>query len=58
MPNQCLLRLLERRCGVFPGVVREAIRGLAQDQLLELADAVLEVRGLEDLQRWLGDPSL
>ncbi len=52
-----LLRLLERRCGMLPGDVRQAIRTLPQDQRLVLADAVLEVRGLEDLQRWLGDPS-
>ncbi len=48
-----LLRLLERRCGMVPEEVRQAIRTLPQEQLLELADAVLEVRGLEDLQAWL-----
>jgi predicted transposase YdaD len=52
-----LLRLLARRCGTLPGAVEQAIRALPQEQLLVLADAVLEFRGLEDLQRWLGDPS-
>ncbi len=48
-----LLRQLERRCGTLPGAVEQAIRTLPQEQLLELADAVLEVRGLEDLHDWL-----
>jgi predicted transposase YdaD len=48
-----LLRQLERRCGTLPGAVEQAIRAMPQEQLLELADAVLEVRGLEDLQNWL-----
>jgi uncharacterized membrane protein len=38
---------------MLPDDVRQAIRTLPQEQLLELADAVLEVRGLEDLQAWL-----
>jgi hypothetical protein len=37
----------------LPGAVEQAIRTLPQEQLLDLADAVLEVRGLEDLQAWL-----
>ena len=48
-----LLRLLVRRCGTLPGAVEQAIRALPQNQLLELADAVLEFRGLEDVQNWL-----
>ena len=47
------LRLLDRRCGSLADSVRARIEALNLAQLEELALALLDFRGAEDLQAWL-----
>ncbi len=48
-----ILRLLQRRCGELVPPVRERITHLSLSQLEALGEALLEFRGLEDLELWL-----
>jgi hypothetical protein len=50
---QLILRLLPRRCGSLPPAVEAQVRGLSGTALEELAEALLEFTGPDDLQRWL-----
>jgi predicted transposase YdaD len=47
------LRLLERRCGALASSIRSRIEALSRSQLEELALALLDFQGAEDLQTWL-----
>ena len=46
-------RLLERRCGSIEAPTGSRIEALSLPQLEELALALLDFRGAEDLQTWL-----
>jgi predicted transposase YdaD len=46
-------RLLERRCGTIDASTGSRINALSLPQLEELALALLDFRGAEDLQTWL-----
>jgi predicted transposase YdaD len=46
-------RLLERRCGSIDASTGSRIEALSLPQLEELALALLDFRGAEDLQTWL-----
>lgn len=48
-----ILRQLHRRCGELAPTVREQITLLSLSQLEALGEALLEFRGLADLERWL-----
>jgi len=48
-----VLRQLRRQLGELPPLVEEKIRGLALEQLGELAEALLEFEQLADLLTWL-----
>jgi len=48
-----VLRLLQRRCGELAPAVREQISRLSLPQLETLGEALLEFRGLADLEQWL-----
>jgi hypothetical protein len=50
---QLILRLLRRRCGSLPSTVEAQVRELSGAALAELAEALLDFTGPEDLQRWL-----
>jgi predicted transposase YdaD len=47
------LRLLERRCGALASSIRSRIEALSRSQLEELALALLDFQGAEDLRSWL-----
>ncbi|MEO1298602.1 MAG: Rpn family recombination-promoting nuclease/putative transposase [Cyanobacteria bacterium J06636_16] len=48
-----ILRLLTRRLGELPRLVREQVVQLPLASLEDLGEALLEFSGIEDLQRWL-----
>jgi predicted transposase/invertase (TIGR01784 family) len=48
-----VLRLLQRRCGELAPAVRERIPRLSLPQLEALGEALLEFRGVIDLEQWL-----
>jgi len=48
-----VLRQLERRCGVLPPPLLERVRALSLERLEDLAEALLEFNGADDLERWL-----
>jgi predicted transposase YdaD len=48
-----ILRLLQRRCGEVAPAVKEQIARLSLSQLEALGEALLEFRGLADLEQWL-----
>jgi hypothetical protein len=50
---ELVLRLLRRRCGPLPAAVESRVRELAEPRLEELAEALLDFSGPEDLQHWL-----
>jgi hypothetical protein len=50
---ELILRQLRRRCGPLPEDVEGKVRELPGAKLEELAEALLDFSGLEDLQRWL-----
>lgn len=52
-----ILRLLQRRCGDLTPTVREQIARLSLPQLEALGEALLEFRGLADLEQWLATHS-
>lgn len=47
------LRQLRRRCGALSPAIESRIRTLSSEILTDLADALLDFKGPEDLQRWL-----
>jgi len=47
------LRLLQRRCGALTPVQVAAVRALPLERLEALAEALLEFKGLADLNQWL-----
>ena len=49
------LRLLNRRCGPLSAEQEARIRALPLQQLEELADALLDFSGSDDLAAWLGE---
>jgi predicted transposase YdaD len=48
-----LLRQLARRCGPLSAATTARMQQLAPNQLLELADALLDFRSADDLEGWL-----
>lgn len=48
-----ILRQLQRRCGELTPAIREQITQLKLSQLEALGEALLEFRGLADLEQWL-----
>lgn len=48
-----ILRLLQRRCGELAPGIREQVTRLSLPQLETLGEALLEFRGLADLEQWL-----
>ncbi len=48
-----VLRQLQRRCGTLAPSMMEQIARLSAPQLEALAEALLEFRGLADLEQWL-----
>ena len=48
-----ILRQLQRRCGELPPAIREQVMQLSLPQLEALGEALLEFRGLVDLEHWL-----
>jgi predicted transposase YdaD len=48
-----VLRLLNRRCGVLSLAREQQIRGLALGPLEGLGEALLDFKGMEDLENWL-----
>ncbi|QJB28875.1 DUF2887 domain-containing protein [Limnospira fusiformis] len=51
--TEMLLRLLTRRCGQLSDIQRQQVISLNSGQRDELAEALLDFRGMEDLVRWL-----
>ncbi|EKD09720.1 hypothetical protein SPLC1_S160010 [Arthrospira platensis C1] len=51
--TQMLLRQLTRRCGELSDMQRQQVISLNSGQRDELAEALLDFRGMEDLVRWL-----
>jgi predicted transposase YdaD len=51
-----ILRLLQRRCGELAPPIREQVSQLSLLQLEALGEALLEYRGLADLEQWLAMP--
>ncbi|MFO7144723.1 hypothetical protein B9T16_25980, partial [Arthrospira sp. PCC 8006] len=51
--TQMLLRLLTRRCGELSDMQRQQVISLNSGQRDELAEALLDFRGMEDLVHWL-----
>jgi predicted transposase YdaD len=47
------LRLLRRRCGALSPAIESKVRVLSPQRLTDLAEALLDFSGLEDLERWL-----
>ncbi|MFP4437539.1 MAG: DUF4351 domain-containing protein [Chloroflexaceae bacterium] len=50
---ELLLRLLARRCGPLGTDTTARVQQLGATQLLELADALLDFSGADDLEQWL-----
>lgn len=48
-----ILRQLQRRCGEVPPTVREQVARLDLPRLEALGEALLEFRGLADVEQWL-----
>jgi predicted transposase YdaD len=48
-----ILRLLTRRCGNLEIAQQEQVRSLSVDILESLGEALLDFRGLDDLDIWL-----
>ena len=48
-----IMRLLQRRCGVLTPEVKECLACLSLEQLETLGEALLDFRGLADLEQWL-----
>jgi predicted transposase YdaD len=48
-----IVRLLQRRCGVLTPEVKECLACLSLEQLETLGEALLDFRGLADLEQWL-----
>ena len=48
-----ILRQLQRRCGELTPAIREQVTHLSLPQLETLGEALLEFRGLADLEQWL-----
>jgi len=48
-----ILRLLQRRCGELAPAMRERVSRLSLPQLEVLGEALLEFRGVQDLEQWL-----
>jgi predicted transposase YdaD len=48
-----IVRQLQRRCGVLTPNVTEQVARLSALQLEALGEALLEFRGLADLEQWL-----
>jgi predicted transposase YdaD len=48
-----LLRQLARRCGPLSAATSARVQQLAPNQLLELADALLDFHSADDLEGWL-----
>jgi len=48
-----ILRQLRRRCGPLDDAVRARIDTLSSEQVIALADALLDFTGRADLDRWL-----
>jgi predicted transposase YdaD len=48
-----IVRLLQRRCGVLIPEVKECLACLSLEQLETLGEALLDFRGLADLEQWL-----
>ncbi|MDT9278117.1 MAG: DUF4351 domain-containing protein, partial [Limnospira sp. PMC 737.11] len=51
--TEMLLRLLTRRCGELSDMQRQQVISLNSGQRDELAEALLDFGGMEDLVRWL-----
>lgn len=47
-----ILRLLQRRCGELAPGIREQVTRLPLPQLETLGEALLEFRGLTDVEQW------
>jgi len=50
---ELLLRLLTRRCGPLSAETTAQVQQLHAEQLLELADALLDFTNTADLEQWL-----
>ena len=48
-----ILRLLHRRCGELAPAIREQVTQLSLPQLEALGEALLDFRGVADLEQWL-----
>ncbi len=48
-----ILRLLQRRCGELAPTARERITHLSLSQLEALGEALLEFKGVGDVEQWL-----
>jgi Domain of unknown function (DUF4351) len=48
-------RLIERRFGPLSDVLRARLNSLASEQVVALADALLDFADREDLDRWLAE---
>ncbi|OAB58148.1 hypothetical protein AY600_01110 [Phormidium willei BDU 130791] len=53
-----LLRLLTRRCGELSEEQQQRVKDLSAPQREALAEALLEFKGMEDLQAWLQQSSV
>ncbi|MBD2712258.1 DUF4351 domain-containing protein, partial [Limnospira platensis] len=51
--TEMLLRQLTRRCGELSDMQRQQVISLNSGQKDELAEALLDFRGMEDFQHWL-----
>lgn len=47
------LRLLQRRCGTLSPAQLARVRALPQESLEQLAEALLDFQGVDDLEAWL-----
>ncbi|NJK78564.1 MAG: DUF4351 domain-containing protein [Chloroflexaceae bacterium] len=52
-PEEVLLRLLTRRCGLLSAATTNRVQQLDTSQLLALADALLDFHSAADLEAWL-----
>lgn len=52
-----VMRQLVRRVGVVPSATEAQVRGLSLSQVENLAEALLNFSGLEDLEMWLRSQS-
>jgi len=51
--HEMVLRLLTRRCGPLSAETTAQVQQLHAEQLLELADALLDFTSAADLEQWL-----